>query len=160
MLIFIAAEFATNYHGTIVSVSLIAEDNGKVADSINISYHKGGLFATAGGVPKYKAMAEIICFCEKNKGMLVTFAPYNEAIETFFADYKSDLPKDRIIYISSLFANKMANKAEVSIEKYNLAEIAAHCGIDIPKVANPSMGDLNHKNNTLQRLIYHSLQSL
>lgn len=160
MLIFITAELASNYHGTIVNISLIAEDKGVIADSINISYHKGVLFAPAGVVPKYKAMAEIICFCEKNKGVLVTFAPYNEAIEVFFADYKSDLPKDRIIYISSLFANKMANKAEVTIEKYNLAEIAAYCGIDIPKVVNPSMGDLNHKNNTLQRLIYHSLHSL
>jgi len=160
MLIFITAEIAANYHGTILSVSLIAEDNGVLVDSINISYHKGYPCTPDGVVPKYKAMSEIICFYEKYRCMLVTFAPYNEAIDTFFADYKSDLPKDRVIYISSLFANKTINNAEVSIEKYNLVELATYCGIDIPKVVNPSLGDINHKNNKLQRLIYHSLQSL
>lgn len=160
MLIFIAAEIAKNYYGTILSVSLIAEDNGVLVDSMNISYHKGYSCTPHGVVPKYKAMAEIICFYEQYRCMLITFAPYNEAIETFFADYKFDLPKDRIIYISSLFANKTMNNMEVSIEKYNLVELATYCGIDIPKAVNPSLGVMNHKNNELQRLIYHSLQSL
>lgn len=160
MLIFITAELATNYHGTILSVSLIAEDNGVLVDSINISYHKGYAGIPAGVVPKYKAMAEIICFYEKYRCMLVTFAPYNEAIDTFFEDCKSDFPKDRIIYLSSLFADKTKNNADVYIEKYNLVALAAYCEIDIPKVVNPSLGDVNHKNNMLQRLIYSSLHSL